>query len=164
MTDIPTWFMTGAAVVAFYAILSRGLFLATDPSRQSLIDLAGSLIDSPAVPVSTKRVVASALDDAHSVRSAWALAFMAIRIALTKWATISRSQQPARVPGNMRATWREFKRSWALAVLGNSLGATLLATFAALIAGALRLSVGKLLNALLPKDRGDNDGHRVHHA
>jgi hypothetical protein len=154
-----------AGAVAAYAVLCRGLFQATEPARQSLVDLAGSLIDSPSVSDKDKRQIYSMLDDVHSWRSAWKLAFVALLIAFQS-PFVSRTPECAplaRIPANMRETFHRFIRNWIVATLGNSFAACVLFSIGMFVAIAVSASLEAFLRALLPRSvDGGRDNTRAH--
>lgn len=153
------FFIWSAAIILAYAVLSRGLFLATENARQSLIDLAGSLVDSPNVSDDIKNSVHDSLETVHSSVCAWLLAGVAFTVIFT--VPFSSDKEPISVPAMQRATLDSFVARWLVATLGNSLGASIIFAFLFLLTAALRVSFYKFSRALLAKRRNHHHGNHA---
>jgi len=149
------FFGWGAAIFIGYAVLSRGLFLATDGARQSLIDLGGSLIDSPGVAQAEKDDIVESMGSAHSAICAWRLVGVALRVMFT--IPFARDNGRVPVPAMAREAYFSFISRWIVATIGNSLGAAIIFSFLFLITAALRVSFQKFSRALLVR-RHHHDG------
>lgn len=141
----------GAAVVLGYAVLSRGLFLATDSARQSLIGLAGDLIAHRALPEDEKDEIRDSLDTAYSALSAWVLVLCAIVTLVRLPFAGAEMQHPA--PPMLRDTYDKFVGRWVVATMGNSLLAAILFAVVYLVAAALHVSIYMLARSVMPLRR-----------
>ncbi|KFL31494.1 hypothetical protein JP75_08130 [Devosia riboflavina] len=146
-----------------YAVLSRGLFLVTDPIRQGLLDLAEALCDEPTFPEEDKLLVSAALDQAYSTRTAW---WMVGRSALLVAGLLTRTaKRPDKVeyPRVYARTYVDFQIRWTMAVLGNSAGATLLFATLLMVIAAFTLSASALARLLMGKNGGGHNGSAMAH-
>lgn len=158
MSDFPSVLAWAVGIFLLYALLSRGLFRATEEARQSLVDLAGSLIDSPKTSEVTKEVIRSMLDDAHSARSAWILALFALTIVFRLPFIKRAREENYDVPNHLRATYDSFNYRWIAATVGNSLAAAIVFAFGMFLAISIRLSLRSFAHALTTKHEGDGHG------
>jgi hypothetical protein len=146
------------AAFVLYAVFSRGLFRVTEPARQSLVEIGGSLLDSPKMSDRFRSSIESKFDDVHSARSAWRLAWLSIRAMFRMISEVKNDTAwPNHVPASLRDDYLLFLKRWILATLGNSLLATLVFVIAMLIAVALRMSFSTFINLFDGKGDGQDD-------
>lgn len=155
------WALWAVGIVVLYGVLSRGLFLLTDTARQSLVDLAGEMIDSPTFPNEEKKVISSLLDTVHSAGCAWLMALLAIRILIVRPFRKMPAMTGQDVPPMLKSTYDSFNTKWAVATIGNSLAACIIFSVAMLGIAALRISFRAFTQALISTVRSHD--HRPHH-
>lgn len=152
------WF--GGTIIG-YAILSRGLFLATDAARQSMIEHAAVLIESNAVSPEEKKRVRASLNDAYSWPMAWCVAATSAWLLILQLARRGQLAVESPVPPMLRANHDAFLARWLVATLGNSLAATIFFAIFALLNAALMVSFNTLSRSVAASAHHDAHGHQA---
>jgi hypothetical protein len=153
---IPEPLIWAVVAVVIYGLLTRGLFLATDEVRQSLVDRAAALLENPNFPEDEKAIILSFLDDAHSALSAWALVIAAIRAVFAYPFYEAKKDRTA-----LDREYDAFTSRWLFATLGNSVPATLLFSFLMVISVAFRRSIRPFTGAVVDQRDPHHAGHRA---
>jgi hypothetical protein len=148
-----------AGGICLYAIAARGLFRATNNLRMYLIDLASELIKSPDFPADKKEMVLRMLDDVHSARAAWSLAF--ILLIGTIIIPFVSSPDSSNVPRRLQPVFDEFVTRWVIATLSNSLLATLIFVVIFIIVAAFVSPIKPIIRWLIER-RNKAMGHVAH--
>ncbi|MGY2989095.1 MULTISPECIES: hypothetical protein [Bradyrhizobium] len=147
--------------VLFYALLSRGLFRATEPSRQKALDIAERLFHSSQVSEARKAQLDRRLDEVYSNWQAWKLTFWMFEVALTL--PFRRPRMPVvrdGIPHQFQKDFARFIINWMIATVGNSPAAALLFATLVLIALAFSASIAAISSCLA----GDQNGGGAHGA
>ena len=146
-SDLLKYLLIGSAGLVFYAVLARGLFKATEPSRQLLLDLADKLTSSHQVSDAKKRAIIGRLSEVHSARSAWSMLFIVFYAAI-----VARTKDDDRlangIPPHLAGDFQRFSAHWIIATLANSPIAALLAITIVILRAAATVSVGKFMAAI----------------
>ncbi|MCL2716344.1 MAG: hypothetical protein FWD68_17705 [Alphaproteobacteria bacterium] len=161
-------------ILLFYAILARGLFIATEPRRRSVLEIADRICQSDQIPEEKKQAVCSLLDDVHSVGSAWRIVFSMVRSLRGGFVgPARRNELMARanegIPPCFHDDLAKFRKDWMFATLGNSLLASILFAVFALSVTAFFFSffvyIPAMTTLLAESGRGRNGDvrHRPAH-
>jgi len=141
--------------VALYALLARGLFLATEPARNRALDIYERFAAIEGVSSRQKEMMLKAVFDVHSSRKAWSMAvvmfFAAFAIPLGRRSLISsKDDGQVGIPVELRAEHERFIKLWLVSVMGNSPAAALLFVFCVILLVAFSVSLSAIVRLVAP--------------
>ena len=150
------------AIVAFYAVIARGLFKITEPHRWDALELAEKLNHSAQVSDRIKITVQQRLTEVYSNWRAWQLVGLVICVAvMAPFKSIRTHSKPlADIPAHLERDYDLFSKKWMIATLANSPLATLLFVTVTLLIVAFSISMSALFNALAFQ-RDHHDGAKA---
>lgn len=173
MTDMGTFSIALAWAVSLllaYAVISRGLFQASDQFRHEAVEIARGIFQDPEATDHEKAIISSALDDFHSKLAAWRLVgstFLYLVTVPAKWfgrreAEVSITGNPLREPA-----FDAFILRWSVSTVANSPITALLFAILVILTAALTMT-GKVMGRVLfththHDGHGSNGGQQVAH-
>jgi hypothetical protein len=143
-------------IVVLYAVIARGMFSATEPLRDEMIQIASRLLNDENINETQKRRVRRALSDVHSVRKAREITLLLFFLIMTSPFHSFDSPKPDKdmVPEYMRDSLRQFQVLWIISTIANSPAAAVIFTLLVFIVAAFTQSFRALSGILIVRYHG----------